>query len=371
MIHSHSIQVRKIQRHHISGFTLVELMISLTLGLIITAAAVLLFLTGQKNVAMQKGAAELQDNANFGLNYITKDLRLTNLNTRNATMHDATLYGGIVLTSAASSFVQTKTDTSVTPNAVTKYPNLPVSIVVADSLLTQSNGITSVGSGNAWTGTSNVVNSSGDTLLSDQLVVQYLPQYTLDNNGTPSDASDDKYQGGYDCEGNKLEFTQAQGVQYVVQRYFLRTDNNRASADSPALALACDAGYYPISGSPTAIQRFGDAGEIIMKRVDYFHILLGVQTGTDTASTRYQYLSIADYMAKTAPRPRIISVQVGALVRSLQSVGADSAIKADQQFTVLDRVVKNKPATNASQPKYIRQVVSQTVALRNALGERE
>ena len=60
------------------GFTLIELMISIALGLIVVAAAILLFLTGQKSVAMQKGMAELQDNANFGLNYITRDIRLAN-----------------------------------------------------------------------------------------------------------------------------------------------------------------------------------------------------------------------------------------------------------------------------------------------------
>lgn len=83
-----------------SGFTLIELMISLTLGLIVVAATILLFLTGQKSVAMQKGVTELQDNANFGLNYITQDIRLTNLNTRSAAINDQTAYGGVVLTSS-------------------------------------------------------------------------------------------------------------------------------------------------------------------------------------------------------------------------------------------------------------------------------
>ena len=58
------------------GFTLIELMISLALGLIVVAASILLFLTGQKGVAMQKGVSELQDNANFGLNYITRTYAL-------------------------------------------------------------------------------------------------------------------------------------------------------------------------------------------------------------------------------------------------------------------------------------------------------
>ena len=129
------------------------------------------------------------------------------------------------------------------------------------------------------------------------------------------------------------------------------------------MALACDAGFYPVD-SPNAISRYGDAGEIIMKRVDHFRVLLGVQY----ANGNLRYLSIADYMALTAPRPRILSLQLGALVRSTQSVGTDSAVKADQSFQVLDQTVKVKASTD---PKYIRQVVSQTIALRNALGERE
>lgn len=127
-----------------TGFTLIELMISLTLGLIIVAAAILLFLAGQRSVAMQKGVGELQDNANFGLNYMTKDIRLANLNTKTAFINDATLYGGVVLTSNNSDDVAT--------NATGNIPTLPTSIVVADTLLSQSDDRVSVGSGNQWTG---------------------------------------------------------------------------------------------------------------------------------------------------------------------------------------------------------------------------
>ncbi|MBE9399771.1 PilW family protein [Acinetobacter albensis] len=149
----------------------------------------------------------------------------------------------------------------------------------------------------------------------------------------------------------------------VVQRYFLRTDNNKASNEDSPLALACDAGYYALN-TPNTIVGYGGSGEIIMKRVDYFRVLLGVQFANGT----HRYLPIDSYLALTAPRPRILSIQLGALVRSTQSVGAESAVKADQQFQVLGQTVKLKTSTD---PKYIRQVVSQTVALRNALGERE
>lgn len=349
------------------GFTLIELMISLALGLIVVAAAILLFLTGQKSVAMQRGVAELQDNANFGLNYITKDIRLTNLNTKTAAINDQTLYGGVVLTSNASA--DAVTNTAVTPNV--KKPTLPTTVVIDDTLLSQSDTRVSPGTGNAWTGVSNASDTSGTPLLSDQLVIQYLPQYTLDDKGT-SATTDDEYVGGFDCEGNEIRYLKSAGLRMYVQRYFLRTDTNAASTESSPLALACDAGYYPIN-APTAITNYGGEGEIIMKRVDHFRVLLGVQSdvaavASTPASTTHQYVSIKDYMGMTAPRPRILSIQLGALVRSTQSVGAESAVKADQEFQVLGQTVKLKTSTD---PKYIRQVVSQTVALRNALGERE
>lgn len=327
------------------GFTLIELMISLTLGLIVVAAATLLLLTGQRSVAMQKGVAELQDNANFGLNYITKDIRLTNLNTRTAAINDQTPYGGVVLSSAS-----------------TAQSNIRLTTALNATLLSNSDR------------ESNVKDSSGD-LKSDQIVIQFLPQYIIDNKGTASTA-DDVFVGGVDCEGNRLEFNvETQGAQYIVQRYFLRSDTNKASNETSPLALACDAGYYSMSGTPASITNYGDNGEIIMKRVDYFRVLLGIElTETDTSASApvttvgYRYVSIPTYMAMTAPRPRILSVQLGALVRSTQSV-QDQAIKDDQRFTVLDNTVQLK--STATTPKYVRQVVSQTVAIRNALGERE
>ena len=50
----------------ISGYTLVELMVALALGLIIVAAAVQLLISGQSTLTYQKAIESVQDNANFG-----------------------------------------------------------------------------------------------------------------------------------------------------------------------------------------------------------------------------------------------------------------------------------------------------------------
>lgn len=370
-----------------AGFTLVELMIALALGLIIVAAAIMLFLTGQKSYVLQAGMSDLQDNANFGLNYIAKDIRLTNLNVVKADIDDETQYGGVVLTSSVNATEIPAVPATPTTPAVLAVPlsNLYKTIVgnsANASVLTRSNGIT------GWTGVSNVKLSTGGNLFSDQLTLQYIPQYVLNDKGTAA-TTDDEWMGGYDCEGQELKFkvekesptsTKPFGQQVIVQRYFLRVDANAAinEPNSP-LALACEAGFYAVANTPTVVrieggapsqalntQLFGSTGgEIIMKRVDHFRVLLGVQNDIS-----YRYMSVNDYMAIAAgSRPRILSVQIGTLVRSGQSVSRDAIISDDQEFQVLDQLVKVKtPAANA--PKYVRQVVSQTIALRNTFGDR-
>lgn len=66
---------------HQQGFTLVELMISLVLGLLVIAAATGIFLSAQRSMNMQTGMSELQQNSIFGLSQIAHDLRHVNLNT--------------------------------------------------------------------------------------------------------------------------------------------------------------------------------------------------------------------------------------------------------------------------------------------------
>ncbi|MFI8034557.1 PilW family protein [Acinetobacter sp. ABJ_C3_5] len=346
-----------------AGFTLIELMLSLTLGLIITAAAILLFLAGQKSLSMQQGVADIQDNANFGLNYLTQDIRLANLNNFKAVINDQTAYGGIVLTSST--------------NAQKDAQGTPLSNIFWQ--VTGSNVAAKFLSGSAIAPSN--VQLSGSDILSDQLVIQYVPQYVLNSAGTI-------WSGGYDCEGNALNFPVTQpakggefGQQVIVQRYFLRADSNKNENEpNQPLALACDAGRYPVEPAKAvnatdplpamAVTGYGDAGEIIMKRVDHFRVLLNIQDDSVTApGASRRYITFKDYMALPSPRPRIVAVQIGILARSAQAVNKENSINDDQIFRVLDQEVTVKKP-KAGSPKYIRQVVAQTIALRNVIGER-
>lgn len=58
------------------GFSLVELMVALTIGLIILSAVSMLFVSSKKTYTTQDSLARLQENARFAMQFIVKDLRM-------------------------------------------------------------------------------------------------------------------------------------------------------------------------------------------------------------------------------------------------------------------------------------------------------
>jgi len=60
----------------VRGFSLVELMVAITIGLIILVAVSGIFITSKKSYNVQDRLARLQENARFAMQFIMKDLRL-------------------------------------------------------------------------------------------------------------------------------------------------------------------------------------------------------------------------------------------------------------------------------------------------------
>lgn len=314
------------------GMTLIELMLTLVIGLIVVAAAMQLFLTGSINYSLQKNLAELQDNGNFGLNYIIKDIKLANLDADLAVINDRNKYGGIVFTSVKSYAALSAEEQQV------QSANLPL------NLTSNSSDIANLTQANI--GPSNV-----DGVASDQLVIQYK---AFDPNG-------------FDCEGRSISQTEIDQGTFIVQRYYLRPDGQAKN-----LALVCDAGRYTslveTANLPTTIEGLGTRSQIIMRRVDYFHVLLGVKQNN---SDQFSYMTIDEYMGAgnqlikdAAPRARIMSVQLAAIVRGFDSVSNNQTLPTS--FNVLGKQVSLTKAILSE--NYVREVVSQTVALRNGYG---
>ena len=297
-----------------AGFTLIELMISIGLGLIIVASALMLFLSGQRNVAMQKSAADLQDDQNFGLNYIAKNIRNANLNSPSASLNNASQFSGIVFSSANLSSSLTGLPTDFNAKFITA---------------------------NISTHTSNMrskINTTYTDAVNDQLVIQYRPTQA----------------GGYDCEGNLINSS------YVVERYFVRTDANGGGTAAERSALACAASQYESSDTDleaVATDGIYGSGQIIMKRVDLFRVRFLVDGK--------RYMTVAEYNTSVA-KPRILAVQLGIIARAPDGSG-ERSISTTQEFSLLGQTFTQK---TTFPNRYLRTPIMQTVALRNALGDR-
>ena len=313
------------------GFTLVELMISLVLGLLVSAAAIQIYVVSVRTGTTQSGAADLQDVSIFGIQGLEKELRIANLgstttlNTTTPGISNNTPDAGIVL-SQANVMGGNSTTNRFDTNWLTRTGN-------ADTPATTGNG---------WKGV------SGTNQQSDQLTIQYT-------NITGSNQ--------VDCES----FTVPVNAK-VIERYFLKavTDSN---SNVIGYSLRCDAGRVdpagtgilaaaPASGSIPAIPGFGDAGQEVMTNIDQFKVLLGVQSPAGQLS----YLSPAIYnsLETTSPiyRAPIVAVKVGIIARSAKPIVASNIPTTFSLFGV-----NNVVANNTS---YLRRTYESTTMLRNA-----
>lgn len=171
---------------HQKGFTLIELMIAITLGLLISAAALMIFLSSQRSLAMQGGLGEIQQNVTFGLSSVTHDLRHISLQTNNQAIGRNEVGSGIIFSDA---------------NKMAR-----ISDAITPELATRAN----------FSATPMNVNS-------DQLTIQltaYVPMIS--------------------CEGEEVTQNSV-----IVQRYFIGAMPNTDGR----FALFCDAAVYGGSGT--------------------------------------------------------------------------------------------------------------------------
>ena len=304
-----------------SGFTLIELMISLVLGLLISAAVMQVYLISVKTSSVQASGSELQDASIFGIQQLEKKVRLANLGNPATRIDSTTAKGGIVLTGANLGATQPYTDTGY---------------------LTRRAGDSASGA-NGWTGASNT------TVASDQLTIQYT-------NITGSPFSD--------CEGAAVEINET-----AVERYFLRpVTNDTSSGAIKNLVLACDAGRVTnttpatiatYGGSDT--RNFGKAGQEFITNVDQFKVLLGTQSDSGSTAGQLIYLPSNSYLDITGNKPAITAVKMGLIVH-----GSTPVLGSEDQTSFVLLGQSNNLKNDTSRSKQVRTTYETTTLLRNA-----
>lgn len=372
------------------GYTLIELMVALSLGLLISAAAIQLFITSQTTFSLQQGGADVQDSSIFGLELMSRNARTANYGAKDSGVSDFTRIGGLVFTSdPVKETARLGATLPVTVNLQSVRLN---GAIVKDSLLMRGAGLPVSSVTNEWSGISNVSIVGGGQAQSAQLVIQYrAPQRMFDCEGRealgPRDANitsaaQDPLGIVYDENGNVDTEPRRIDGDVVVERYFLRKDTTSVAVGenaSRALVLACDAGRYGVNdqkrvkNNTVPLLDFGDAGQVLMTRVDHFDIRLGVEV----SGGRVRYFTIKDYLDIKQPvvdgvgvaRPRIVSLQMAVLARA-QGKSNSQSLDDNQTYSMLDQQVKLAvPDSSNGRSGYVRKVYATTVALRNGRGE--
>lgn len=348
------------------GFTLIELMISLILGLLVSAAALQILYTNSLSSNIQSAGSKIVDTNTFGLDYLTKQIRKANygiLSSQSFFLNHQTPQGGIVLTA---------------PDNLTVFGNTVAGETVASNLrgLSKSNQQISdtllTRSASSLSGSN--VKFGSTALSSDQLTIQY--KVSSDNQ--------------VDCQSRNV-----MKDDYVIERYFVRdgglacasaiytysettakkdaTNQNAINIDKYKKPIKQSDGSFNRDTSDTT-QNLAGSGEIIIPNVDYFRVLLGVSDSknfsTNPSTYKLTYMPIPTPITTVNADPfptlnnrRIVNVQIGLLVRSDGSVTASQ----DPSFTVLDKTNIKLNDTSKNDGK-MRRVLETTVFLRNARG---
>ncbi|NLN56743.1 MAG: prepilin-type N-terminal cleavage/methylation domain-containing protein [Gammaproteobacteria bacterium] len=336
----------KIQK----GFTLLELMIGLSIGLLVVSAATAIFLSAQRSLGFQLGMGDVQQNSNFGLAMLTHDLRHANLNTpSNQKINNKMVGSGVTF-------------------AQENYPSALHASLENSAYSTQ-----------------NAVDDA-TTGKSDQLVIQFVPQYQIAE-ASDVDPDDDTKKINerllsntdmYNCEGTRIEFVTAKANEEtqairptVVQRYFIQKlpDALQGSDGLDRYGLYCDAGHY--NAGDSSITGLNNNAQLLMQNIDAFKVLLGVK---NPGNNQLRYVTIDEYKnlmsSITAEKDylQVISLQVSVVARSATNVGADASLN-NKTITLPGATTAIAFDGDANlNKKYLRQLVTQVVGLRNTLG---
>lgn len=335
------------------GFTLIELMISVLLGLIIVAAVTQLYVMAVRTASTQRAAAGILDTNIYGLQQIESKLRMAGLGLGDASKLNY-LCGGILITSTAS--ISTNCDGS---NIATGEDPTTNKLKTLTPLMTRAN----------VTPTNTIGGQA------PQLTIQYrAPVDMIDCEGRLALGARQaiiKNADGTiktDRNGNKIA-SDIEG-QVVIERYFIKNNNGE-------LELRCDAGRYlieEVESEPNVstpqqtaavitgnqpVQNFGDDGVLVISGIDDFDVRLGVQTPSGL-----QYTPINDYTRNTSNPMNIVSLKIAVLAKG-QVATNEIDTTTTPQYTIFNRQVSIKSGISN---KFIRRVYETNTMLRNSRG---
>jgi type IV pilus assembly protein PilW len=310
------------------GFSLVELMVALTIGLIILAAVSMLFVSSKKTYTSQDNLARLQENARFAMQFLIKDLRLAgyygciddiNADTVGNTLNNSTdfAYNAQVPIEGVNNIGGSEASPTGTwyPSAGTTMPTnaMPntdaVAIRMADSsssiyLNTEMPNTSAVLKVNSISGL-----SEGDIVMVSDCASADILQITQLNSTDPHIV----HNTGAETPGNeRKELSKAYSpatspdgtrvMKFTTRTYFIRA----GASGNPALFR------QDLAGTPVEL----------VDGIERLQILYGKDTDNDGAPNLYLQAGAAG-LQSAADWSTVVSARVGVLARTVSDKDTD------------------------------------------------
>ena len=323
------------------GVTLVELMIALAIGLLVTVAMLKVYVDASRMYRFNEGLARVQENGRFALEFIRRDARVAGFW---GCYSDATLTNGV----------------SATSNA---YINVGAGHITgtSDDGLNSSDSITF----RSATGSGALV-TSGMSGTGDSVTVESVGALSTNTAVLISDCEDGDLFQVTGIAGTAL--AHAAGANANVS-----PNLNKAYAAGARVYEAREATFCIAPGAdpaqpalrrlvnPTPGQTCASNGDELLEGIENMQILYGEDTDADADGangdgTANRYVAFG---ASGLDIDRIVSVRISLLARSLNN----NLTTAPSPYTFNGIAV-----TPASTDKYLRKVFTTTITLRNKAG---
>ena len=340
------------------GFSLIELMVSLVIGLILIAAITQVFVGSKVTYSMQSGLSKIQENGRFAMAFLSRDLRQAGYSgcTSNAT------FANTLRPNSASGAVPDYLDfseavggldnitTGVTYNSITAVENTDVvEVRFADNSnlcdIDKHNEVSAVLQCTATNpfsvGDLLVVTDCSHSALFQKTGPTASNQNIVHNTGSSTDIGNCTKGLGTPVicttNGTSYQFNDGVVLQFVFYRYFIGTN----SFGEPAL-------YRQAVQNSSGVT--GTVSNELVEGIEDMQILYGEDTsGNGTADYYVPFDEVSD-------AEDIISVRVSIVVRSIE----ENLVKGTQSLSF------NGSTVNYTDGR-LRKVFTSTIALRNRL----
>jgi type IV pilus assembly protein PilW len=300
-----------------SGFSLVELMVAITISLIVLAAVSTLFVSSKKTYTTQDRLGRLQENARFAMHFITRDLRLAGYTgCINKLIPDATYYNRLnvpalpALPKSTPDIPLVASDT--TTIGTTDYPidNITISFVDPVSSATLNAEMASPSSDITATNVTGI--SKGDMLIISDCSTADLFQVSDISTDTSTNITTIKHQmgatnpspGNFSNDLSKAYKATAKFIKFSTRRYYI----DIGASGNPALFRADN----------------GGAGTELVDGIESLKILYGEDTDavppgtpTDGVPNTYRRASAVGNMRM------VTSARIGILARTVNEKDTD------------------------------------------------